>query len=75
LLLDLFPTTRGMASSLQGFVHFVLAAVIAGTIAPFLAQSLKGLAAGMAGFTVLSVMLWALYRTRHRVAPARIQIS
>ena len=75
LLLDLFPTTRGMASSLQGFVHFVLAAVIAGTIAPFLAQSLKGLAAGMAGFTVLSVMLWALYRTRHRIAPARIQIS
>jgi DHA1 family bicyclomycin/chloramphenicol resistance-like MFS transporter len=75
LLLDLFPTTRGMASSLQGCVHFVLAAVIAGTIAPFLAQSLKGLAAGMAGFTVLSVMLWALYRTRHRVAPARVQVS
>ena len=75
LLLDLFPTTRGMASSLQGFVHFVLAAVIAGTIAPFLAQSLKGLAVGMAGFTVLSVILWALYRRRRRVTPARVQIS
>jgi DHA1 family bicyclomycin/chloramphenicol resistance-like MFS transporter len=75
LLLDLFPTMRGMASSLQGFVHFVLAAVNAGTIAPFLAQSLKGLAAGMAGFTVLSVALWALYRQRRRLAPAKIQLS
>jgi DHA1 family bicyclomycin/chloramphenicol resistance-like MFS transporter len=75
LLLDLFPTMRGMASSLQGFVHFVLAAVNAGTIAPFLAQSLKGLAAGMAGFTVLSVALWVLYRQRRRLAPARVQAS
>ena len=75
LLLDLFPTMRGMASSLQGFVHFVLAAVNAGTIAPFLAQSLKGLAAGMAGFTVLSVALWALYQRRRRLAPARAQAS
>jgi MFS transporter, DHA1 family, multidrug resistance protein len=75
LLLDLFPTMRGMASSLQGFVHFVLAAVNAGTIAPFLAQSLKGLAAGMAGFTLLSVALWTLYRQKRRLAPARIQTS
>jgi DHA1 family bicyclomycin/chloramphenicol resistance-like MFS transporter len=75
LLLDLFPAMRGMASSLQGFVHFVLAAVNAGTIAPFLAQSLKGLAGGMAGFTVLSVALWTLYRRRRRLAPARIQRS
>jgi hypothetical protein len=56
-------------------VHFVLAAVNAGTIAPFLAQSLKGLAAGMAGFTVLSVALWALYQRRRRLAPARAQAS
>ena len=75
LLLDLFPTMRGMASSLQGFVHFVLAAVNAGTIAPFLAQSLKGLAVGMAGFTVLSVALWALYQRRRRLAPAKVQVS
>jgi DHA1 family bicyclomycin/chloramphenicol resistance-like MFS transporter len=75
LLLDLFPTMRGMTSSLQGFVHFVLAAVNAGTIAPFLAQSLKGLAAGMSGFTVLSLALWAVYRQRRRLAPAKVQMS
>jgi DHA1 family bicyclomycin/chloramphenicol resistance-like MFS transporter len=74
LLLDLFPTMRGMAASLQGFVHFVLAAVNAGTIAPFLAQSLKGLAAGMAGFTVLSVALWVLYRQRRRLTPPKVQL-
>lgn len=61
LLLDLFPTMRGLASSLQGFLHFVLAAVNAGSIAPLLAGSLLSLALGMAGFTVLSLMLWLTY--------------
>ena len=75
LLLDLFPTMRGMASSLQGFVHFALAAVNAGTIAPFLSQSLKGLAMGMAGFTALSVALWVIYRQSRRSAPAKVQMS
>lgn len=61
LLLDLFPTMRGLASSLQGFLHFVLAAVNAGTIAPMLAGSLLALALGMAGFTILSLLLWITY--------------
>ena len=61
LLLDLFPTMRGLASSLQGFLQFVLAAVNAGTIAPILAGSLLSLALGMGGFTVLSLLLWITY--------------
>jgi DHA1 family bicyclomycin/chloramphenicol resistance-like MFS transporter len=61
LLLDLFPTMRGLASSLQGFLQFVLAAVNAGTIAPILAGSLLSLALGMTGFTVLSLLLWITY--------------
>jgi DHA1 family bicyclomycin/chloramphenicol resistance-like MFS transporter len=61
LLLDLFPTMRGLASSLQGFLQFVLAAVNAGTIAPILAGSLLSLALGMGGFTVLSLLLWVTY--------------
>lgn len=61
LLLDLFPTMRGLASSLQGFLQFVLAAVNAGTIAPILAGSLLTLALGMAAFTVLSLLLWITY--------------
>ena len=61
LLLDLFPTMRGLASSLQGFLQFVLAAVNAGTVAPILAGSLLWLALGMAGFTVVSLLLWITY--------------
>jgi DHA1 family bicyclomycin/chloramphenicol resistance-like MFS transporter len=66
LLLDLFPTMRGMAASLQGFVQFTLSAVNAGTIAPFLAHSLKALALGMAGFTLASYALWLVYQCRSR---------
>lgn len=64
LLLDLFPTMRGLASSLQGFLQFALAAVDAGTIAPMLAGSLLTLALGMAGFTVLSLLSWLTYLRR-----------
>jgi DHA1 family bicyclomycin/chloramphenicol resistance-like MFS transporter len=65
LMLDLFPTMRGLASSLQGFFHFALAAVNAGSIAPLLAHSLKALALGMAGFTLASLFLWLVYRRRY----------
>ena len=65
LLLDLFPATRGLASSLQGLLQFVLAAINVGTIAPILAGSLLTLALGMADFTMLSVGLWVIY-LRHR---------
>jgi DHA1 family bicyclomycin/chloramphenicol resistance-like MFS transporter len=64
LLLDLFPAMRGMASSLQGFLHFALAAVNAGSIAPLLARSLKALALGMAAFTMASLCLWLVYLNR-----------
>ena len=65
-MLDLFPTMRGMASSLQGFVHFALSAVVAGTIAPFLVRSLSALALGMAVFAVASFSLWLVYQRRAR---------
>lgn len=66
LMLDLFPTMRGMASSLQGFVHFSLSAVVAGTIAPFLIHSLEALALGMLGMAVASFALWLVYQRRTR---------
>lgn len=69
LLLDLFPAMRGLASSLQGFVHFSLSAVNAGTIAPFLSHSLWALALGMAGFTLASFALWSIYRRRSPLTP------
>ncbi len=64
LLLDLFPTMRGLTSSLQGFVQFALSAVVAALIAPLLALSLGGLAAGMAVFTGAGLVCWTLYIRR-----------
>ena len=66
LLLDMFPTMRGMTSSLQGFIQFAFGGVVAGTIAPLLARSLITLAAGMAGLTMASFLVWLSYQRRER---------
>ncbi len=65
-LLDLFPTMRGLASSLQGFVQFSVAGMVAGTVAPLLARSLTALAWGMAGFSLAGFMAWLIYQRRAR---------
>ncbi len=67
MLLDLFPTMRGLAASLQGFVQFAVAGFVAGTVAPLLARSLPTLALGMAALTVASFVLWLIYQRRARV--------
>jgi DHA1 family bicyclomycin/chloramphenicol resistance-like MFS transporter len=69
ILLDLFPSMRGMASSLQGFMQFSIAALNAGTIAPLLAASLLTLALGMAAFTLASSALWLIYLRRRHPQP------
>ncbi len=66
LILDLFPATRGLASSLQGFVQFAVSGLNAATVAPLLAGSLRALALGMAGFTVVSFALWQIYGYRNQ---------
>jgi DHA1 family bicyclomycin/chloramphenicol resistance-like MFS transporter len=73
LLLDLFPTMRGMASSLQGFIQFALAGFNSGSIAPLLDATLMRMAAGMAVFTLLSSALWWLYQHRQPSAAALAQ--
>ncbi len=65
-LLDLFPTVRGLASSLQGFVQFSVAGIVAGTVAPILAQSLTALAWGMSGFAAASFTSWLIYQRHAR---------
>jgi DHA1 family bicyclomycin/chloramphenicol resistance-like MFS transporter len=68
LLLDLFPRTRGLVSSLQGFVQFTLAGFVAGSVAPAIDRSLLGLALGMAAFTLAGYALWLAYLRRIRAA-------
>ena len=61
LLLDLFPRNRGMASSLQGFVHSLLSAVNAGAISPLLSGTAIMLAGGMLGLLTLGFACWRMY--------------
>lgn len=67
MLLDLFPTMRGLASSLQGFVQFVLGGLVAGMVAPILDRSLLALALGMAALCAASWSLWVVQQRRSRV--------
>ena len=70
MLLDLFPAMRGLASSLQGFVQFVLGGLVAGTVAPLLDRSLVALALGMAAFSAVSWVLWVHQQRRAHVVPS-----
>lgn len=61
-MLDLFPTRRGSAASVQAFVQLVSNAVISGLVAPLLAGSMGALAAGALAMTLLGVLLWTWQR-------------
>jgi len=61
LMLDLFPTMRGLLSSLQAFVQFGFAALVAGSLAPALSGSLMALALGMVTLALASFVLWRIY--------------
>jgi len=58
---DLFPANRGLASSLQGFVHSAVGALTAGLIAPFVSGHGATLALGMLGLLVAGWLAWLAY--------------
>lgn len=66
--LDLFPTRRGMAASLQGFVSGMVNTVTAGVIAPAVFHSPKAMAVAMMAMMLTGFTCWRLYyrRTRRR---------
>jgi len=61
ITLDLFPTRRGMAASLQGFISGMVNTLTAGVIAPLLFHDPRLLATGMAAMLACGVACWALY--------------
>lgn len=71
LLLDLFPHNRGMASSLQGFMHSLVSAMNAAVLVPLLSVSAPVLAAGMLGLLAVSWILWTAYQALPFEAVAR----
>jgi len=62
ITLDLFPTRRGMAASLQGFVSGMVNTVTAGVVAPLLFRDTRLLAAGMFVLLSCGACSWLLYR-------------
>lgn len=62
LVLDMFPSNRGLASSLQGFTHSSLTALTAGLIAPSLSGSALTLAAGQFALLATGSFFWICYR-------------
>ena len=72
ITLDLFPTRRGMAASLQGFVSGMVNVVTAGAIAPALWEDPRWLSLGMLAMLAAGSSCWLLYlrSTRSRMAPA-----
>jgi len=69
--LDLFPTRRGMAASLQGFVSGMVNTLTAGLVSPALSSDPRALAVGMAVMMGVGMLCWWLYRQASERAAAR----
>ncbi len=69
--LDLFPTRRGMAASLQGFVSGMVNTLTAGLVSPALSGDTRALALGMAAMMGIGVLCWWLFRQASERAAAR----
>lgn len=67
LTLDLFPHIRGTVASCQSFEVTLLGALVAGVIAPFLAQSVLWLAIGQLVFGCVALALWLTSRQYRRM--------
>jgi DHA1 family bicyclomycin/chloramphenicol resistance-like MFS transporter len=70
LVLDLFPQQRGMASSLQAFVMLAFNALLAGVLAPWLADNDVHLAIASAAIYALGLVAWRWYRNHAKRADA-----
>ncbi|MGE5617007.1 MAG: multidrug effflux MFS transporter [Bacillota bacterium] len=63
LTLDLFPTRRGMAASLQGFVSGMVNTVQAGLISPAVSHDPRWLASAMLAMLAAGLLSWLAYRS------------
>lgn len=69
ITLDLFPTRRGMAASLQGFVSGMVNVVTAGVISPAVSHDPRLLAVGMVGLMAAGFVSWLAYLRLSRRKP------
>ncbi|MEO8170038.1 MAG: MFS transporter, partial [Oxalobacteraceae bacterium] len=66
MVMDLFPQIRGIVASCQSFAQTMLAALVAGLIAPLLDTSVLWLALGQLGFAVAGLSCWLAGRAYRR---------
>ena len=64
--LDLFPTRRGMAASLQGFVSGMVNTITAGVIAPAVFHDTRWMAVAMMALMLTGFGCWRLYHSSAR---------
>ncbi len=69
MVLDLFPTHRGVAASCQSFAQTMLGAVAAGVLAPLLSVSALWLAIGQATCVAIALACWRIGRSRRIAGP------
>lgn len=63
MVMDLFPDIRGIVASCQSFAQTMLAALVAGVIAPLLDTSVLWLALGQLGFAIAGLSCWLASRS------------
>lgn len=63
MVLDLFPTIRGIVASCQSFTMTMLGSVVAGVFAPALSGSVLWLAMGQLAFGLVALTLWLASRS------------
>lgn len=61
ITLDLFPTRRGMAASLQGFVSGMVNTLAAGVISPLVSHSTLALSLTMLAMMAMGLASWVAY--------------
>ena len=71
LVLDLFPTIRGIVASCQSATVTLLGAIIAGVVAPALDHSALSLSLGQLGCALIGAMLWYTGRFYWRTMTAQ----
>jgi MFS transporter, DHA1 family, multidrug resistance protein len=72
-VLDLFPTRRGMAASLMGFVSGIINTVVAGIISPAVSHSPIWLALAMAAILASGLLCWVVYLRMSHLSHAPVQ--
>lgn len=67
MALDCFPSRRGMASAMQGFVQVVTMAVVSGLVMPLVVASIADFALGQVVLFAVALLFWTGVRVLHRL--------